>query len=63
MNTRWKALDEIYKIRILLHRSDFKMSVKNRQHVFANEFNENELVFPDFLRRILQFFCETLMKI
>ena len=31
VNTRWKALDAIYKIRILLHRSDFKISVKNRQ--------------------------------
>ena len=25
VNTRWKSLDEIYKIYILLHRSDFKM--------------------------------------
>ena len=28
VNTRWQALDEIYKIRILLHRSDFKISIK-----------------------------------
>ena len=27
-NTRWKALDEIYKIYILLHRSDLKISAK-----------------------------------
>ena len=35
--TRWKALDEIYKICILLHRSDLKISARNRQHFFANE--------------------------
>ena len=34
VNTRWKALDEIYKIYILLHRSDLKISAKNRQHFF-----------------------------
>ena len=37
VNSRWKALDEIYKIYMLLHRSDFKISVKNRQHFFTNE--------------------------
>ena len=37
LSTRWKALDEIYKIYILLHRSDLKISAKNRHHVFANE--------------------------
>ena len=37
VNTRWKALDAIYKIRILLHRSDFKISVKNRQTFFENK--------------------------
>ena len=39
VNARWKALDEIYKIYIyasyiLLHRSDLKISAKNRQHFF-----------------------------
>ena len=34
VNTRWKALDEIYKIYILLHRTDLKNSAKNRQHFF-----------------------------
>ena len=38
VNIRWKALDEIYKMYILLHRSDLKISTKNRQHVFANEY-------------------------
>ena len=37
VNIRWKALDEIYKMDILLHRSDLKISAKNRQHFFANE--------------------------
>ena len=39
-NARWKALDEIYKIYkiyILSHRSDLKISAKNRQHFLANE--------------------------
>ena len=48
VNTRWKALDEIYKIYILLHRSDLKVSAKNRQHVynacrFFNRICENRL--------------------
>ena len=38
VNTRWKALDEIYKIYILLHRSDFKISAKHRHHFFAIEY-------------------------
>ena len=29
-NIRWKALDEIYKIYMLLHRSDLNISEKNR---------------------------------
>ena len=31
VNIRWKALDEIYKIYMLLHRSDLKISKKTRQ--------------------------------
>ena len=31
VNIRWKALDEIYKIYMLLHRSDLNISEKNRQ--------------------------------
>ena len=30
-NIRWKALDEIYKIYMLSHRSDINVSEKNRQ--------------------------------
>ena len=31
INIRWKALDEIYKIYMLLHRSDFNISENVRQ--------------------------------
>ena len=31
LNTRWKALDEMYKIYMLLHRSDLNISAKFRQ--------------------------------
>ena len=30
-NIRWKALDEIYKIYMLLHRSDLNISAKMRR--------------------------------
>ena len=32
-NIRWKALDEIYKIYMLLHRSDLNISENFRQNV------------------------------
>ena len=38
-NIRWKALDEIYKIYMLLHRSDLNISENFRQkisHFLAN---------------------------
>jgi hypothetical protein len=35
-NARWKSLDEIYKINILLHRSGLKISAKNRRFCFPN---------------------------
>ena len=31
VNIRWKALDEIYKIYMLLHRSDLNISGKHRR--------------------------------
>ena len=34
-NIRWKALDEIYKIYMLLHRSDLNISESCRQTFFA----------------------------
>ena len=41
-NIRWKALDEIYKIYMLLHRSDLNISENFRQTFFAF-FGENLL--------------------
>ena len=35
-NIRWKALDEIYKIYMLLHRSDLNISEKIRQFFSKN---------------------------
>ena len=37
VNIRWKGLDEIYKIYILSHRSDLKISAKKRQIFWPNE--------------------------
>ncbi len=42
-NIRWKALDEIYKIYMLLHRSDLNIS----ENVFLN--------FLNFLAKLLEF--------
>ena len=41
-NIRWKALDEIYKIYMLLHRSDLNISEKFRQ------------TFSHFLAKLIQ---------
>ena len=40
VNIRWKALDEIYKIYMLLHRSDLNSSAKFRQlfRIFPQNF-------------------------
>ena len=67
LNTRWTALDAIYKIRILLHRSDFKISdwVKNRQ-TFFRKWIINYSIFSifhwivPFWRQILMKFCRVL---
>ena len=42
-NIRWKALDEIYKIYMLLHRSDLNISENFRQNFphFSAEFQLN----------------------
>ena len=37
VNVRWKALDEIYKIYMLLHRSDLNISEICRQNFFLAE--------------------------
>ena len=46
VNIRWKALDEIYKIYMLLHRSDLNISENFRQtfshfFIFLAKLNEN----------------------
>ena len=60
-NMRWKALDEIYKIYMLLHRSDLNISENFRQtfsHFFANfaKFGIFEL-FSSIFAQILMKFC------
>ena len=65
-NIRWKALDEIYKIYMLLHRSDLNISEFFRQtfsHFLANLFN-----LMKFLQKFVIFeffsliFAQILMK-
>ena len=48
-NIRWKALDEIYKIYMLLHRSDLNISEKCRQtfRIFR-QFLQNLPIFETF---------------
>ena len=45
-NIRWKALDEIYKIYMLLHRSGVNISAKFRQtfRIFSPKFCQNYLI-------------------
>ena len=52
VNTRWKALAEIYTMHSFAPFFNLKMSAKNRQHFFAIE--ELNFRFFQFLRRILQ---------
>ena len=62
-NIRWKALDEIYKIYMLLHRSDLNISEKNRQ-TFSHSFNFIGNILQKFV--IFEFFslifAQILMK-
>ena len=53
VNIRWKALDEIYKIYMLLHRSDRNISEIFRQnfHIFWQKFAKIRfflILFTDF---------------
>ena len=53
VNIRWKALDEIYKIYMLLHRSDLNISEKFRQffRIFWQNFAKIRyflILFTDF---------------
>ena len=57
LNSRWKALDEIYKIYKLLHRSAFKNSAKFRQtfsHFYSFVF-EISLIFRNFCANLTNF--------
>ena len=62
-NIRWKALDEIYKIYMLLHRSDLNISENVRQ--FVSHFSakckmlQNLHIFENFSLN----FPQSLMKI
>ena len=61
-NIRWKALDEIYKIYMLLHRSDLNISEIVRQIVsqFLAKNLQNFVIFEFFsliFAQILMKFC------
>ena len=60
VNIRWKALDEIYKIYMLLHRSDLNISEIVRQKIFSF-FGKNlqKFVIFEFFSLI---FAQILMK-
>ena len=55
-NIRWKALDEIYKIYMLLHRSDLNISEKNRQ-TFPH-LSEKNAKFTHFRKKFIEFCSE-----
>ena len=55
-NIRWKALDEIYKIYMLLHRSDLNISEKNRQ-TFSH-FLQKFAKFTHFRKMFIEFCSE-----
>ena len=57
VNSHWKALDEIYKIYKLLHRSAFKNSAKFPQ-TFSHFYNfifESSLIFRNFCPNLINF--------
>ena len=61
-NIRWKALDEIYKIYMLLHRSDLNISENFRQKFphFWQKKLQNFVIFEFFsliFAQILMKFC------
>ena len=57
VNSRWKALDEIYKIYKLLHRSAFKNSAKFRQACshFCSFIFKSSLIFRNFCSTFTNF--------
>ena len=72
VNIRWKALDEIYKIYMLLHRSDLNISEIFRQFFFAF-FSKNlqkfvifeffSLIFAQILMKFCQNFTNNLENV
>ena len=52
-NIRWKALDEIYKIYMLLHRSDLNISAEIRR--FFSDFSGHDIVAKKYARDIEYF--------
>ena len=61
VNIRWKALDEIYKIYMLLHRSDLNISENFRQ--FFSHFVGKNLQLFVFFEFFSLIFAQILMKI
>ena len=59
INIRWKALDEIYKIYMLLHRSDLNISENFRQNFRIFGKNLQKFVIFEFFSLI---FAQILMK-
>ena len=59
VNIRWKALDEIYKIYMLLHRSDLNISAKFREF-FSHLFKilQKTLFFIEFCSEFDEIFSE-----
>ena len=67
VNIRWKALDEIYKIYMLLHRSDLNISENFRQNfrIFWQNL-QNFVIFEFFsliFAQILMTFCRNFADI
>ena len=60
VNIRWKALDEIYKIYMLLHRSDLNISEKNRQ-TFSHFTVKFSKILTHFRKKSLNF-AQNLIK-
>ena len=59
VNIRWKALDEIYKIYMLLHRSDLNISENFRQKILHFWKNLQKFVIFEFFSVI---FAQILMQ-
>ena len=76
VNIRWKALEEIYKIYMLLHRSDLTISQIFRRffsHFYFNNFGRNlqksvifeffSLIFAQILMKFCRNFADNLENV